>query len=75
MPRRYGNGLMGDAFVSLVSPVWWVWTFLAFRLIMGPRGTQLCFRFCSRMPRRYGNGLMGDTFVSLVSPVWWVWTF
>ena len=58
-----------DTLLSLVSPVWWVWTFLAFRLIRGPRGTQLCFRFRSRMPGRYGNVLVGETFVSLVSPV------
>ena len=55
--------------------MWWVWRFLAFRLLMAPRGTQPCFRFLSRVPGLYKNGHFGDIFVILINLVQWVWTF
>ena len=54
--------------------MWWVWRFLAFRLLMAPRGTQPCFRLHSRMHRRYRNRHLGDITVILINLVQWVWT-
>ena len=53
--------------------MWWVWRFLAFRLLMAPRETQPCFGLHSRMHRRYRNRHLGDIFVILINLVQWLW--
>ena len=71
----YRNGHLGDIFGSLISPVLWVQTFLAFKLTGMFRGIQRCLWFCSRMLIRYRNRHLGDIFASLINLVQWVRTF